>query len=93
MAPVDYNIVKMKNLIGIVENPVIEDLLWEIVSFLDNERTFTGEFKKRDAYFKTRVRINSDFKEDLEELVRLGYLQDLKYSSYKVIKHLWEKSI
>lgn len=90
MNPIDYNKVKIKNLIGILENPTHEDLLFEIVSFLDNERNTEGEFKTHTAFLKTRVRLSSLMSEDLDELVKMGYLEKLKYSNYKVIKHLWE---
>jgi hypothetical protein len=82
--------VKIKNLIGIVDNPTLEDLLFEIVYFLDNERRYDDEFKTHEAFLKTRIRISSLLSEDLDELVKLGYLEKLKYSNYKVIKHLWE---
>ena len=90
MKPLNYNIAKIKNLIGIVENPTLEDLLFEIVSFLDNERRYESEFKTHEAFLKTRVRLSSLLSEDLDELVKLGYLEKLKYSNYRVIKHLWE---
>jgi hypothetical protein len=94
MKSINQKNVKIKNLIGIIDNPTHEDLLFEIVSFLDNERRYEGtsaEFKTHEAFLKTRVRISSLLSEDLDELVKLGYLEKLKYSSYKVIKHLWEK--
>ena len=90
MNPINQNNVKIKNLIGIIDTPTYEDLLFEIVSFLDNEKRYDGEFKTRDAYFKTRVRISSEISDDIDELVKLGYVEKLKYSNYKVIKHLWE---
>ena len=90
MKPINYNIVKIKNLIGIIENPVIEDLLFEIVSFLDNEKNYEGEFKTRDVYFKTRVRLSSEFRDDIDELVKLGYIEKIRHANYKVIRHLWE---
>jgi hypothetical protein len=91
MKPLNQKIVKIKNLIGIIENPTLEDLLFEIVSFLDSERRYDSEFKTHEAFLKTRVRISSLLSEDLDELVKLGYLEKLKYSNYRVIKHLWEK--
>jgi hypothetical protein len=90
MKPVDKNNVKIKNLIGIIENPTYEDLLFEIVNFLNDEQQYDGEFKTRDVFLKTRIRIKSDISDDLDELVKLGYLEKLKYSSYKVLKHNWE---
>ena len=93
MKPIDYNIAKIKNLIGIIENPTYEDLLFEIVSFLDNERNYSGEFKSHDVYAKTRVRINSEFRDDIAELVKMGYVEVIKHANFRVIKHLWEKEV
>ncbi len=90
MKPINQNNVKIKNLIGIVDNPTYEDLLFEIVSFLDNERNVEGEFKIRDVFLKTRARISDDLYADVDKLIEMGYIEKLKYSSYKVIKHLWE---
>jgi hypothetical protein len=90
MKPININNVKIKNLIGIINNPTLEDFLFEIVSFLENERQYDGEFKIRDAYLKTRIRLSSYLPDDLDKLVELGYLEKGKYSVYKVIKHLWE---
>lgn len=90
MKPIKKKNVKIKNLIGIIENPTIEDLLFEIVLFLDNIKKYDGEFLKREVSLFTRIRINDDIIDDLEELVKLGYIEKLKYTSYKVIKHLWE---
>jgi len=91
MKPINQNSAKIKNLIGIIDNPTLEDLLFEIVSFLDNERRYDDEFKTHEAFLKTRVRISSLLSEDLDQLVEMGYLEKCKYSNYRVIKHLWEK--
>lgn len=80
----------MKNLIGIIDEPVHEDLLFEIVQFLDNQAKYDGEFRTRDVSYYTRVRIGHELADDLNELVKLGYIEKLKYTSYKVLKHLWE---
>ena len=96
MKPLDISKAKIKHLIGIIEEPTLEDLLFEIVYFLDEERRYDGEtsqFKTREAFFKTRVRILESISDDLDKLVEMGYLEKLKYSSYRVIKHLWEKEI
>jgi len=93
MLSIDEKNVKIKNLIGIINNPIHEDLLFEIVNFLNDERRYDGEFKLRDVSLKTRVRISSELSDDVDELVNRGYIEKLKYSSYRVIKHLWEKSI
>ena len=90
MKPINEKNVKIKNLIGIIDNPTHEDLLFEIVSFLNDEKNYEGEFKVRDAALKTRVRITSDLNDDIDKLVSLGYVEKLKYTSYKIIKHNWE---
>jgi len=90
MKPINQKAVKIKNLIGIVDNPTYEDLLFEIVSFLDNERNIEGEFKIRDVFLKTRVRISDDLYADVDKLIEMGYIEKLKYSNYRLIKHLWE---
>ena len=90
MKPINKNIVKLKHLIGIVPNPTYEDLLYEIVNFLNNELRFDGEFKTREVSLKTHIRISNDLNNDIDKLEELGYLEKLKYSSYTVIKHLWE---
>ena len=82
--------VKIKNLIGIVDQPTYEDLLFEIVQFLEIENRFDGEFKKGEVSLKTRCRINQELIEDLEKLAELGYIEKLKYTQYKIIKHPWE---
>lgn len=82
--------VKMKNLIGIIDNPTVEDLLFEIVQFLDNSKRYDGEFKMREVSLFTRVRVSSDLSKDISKLIKNGYIEKLKYTSYKVIKHLWE---
>jgi hypothetical protein len=90
MKPIIKENVKLKNLIGIIPEPTIEDLLFEIVQFLDNEKRYDGEFKQREVSMYTRVRIKNELNKDLEELIKKGYIEKLKYTSYKVIKHLWE---
>jgi len=90
MKPINKEIVKLKHLIGIIPNPTYEDLLYEIVNFLNNELRFDGEFKMREVSLKTRVRINLDLNDDIEKLIELGYVEKLKYSNYNILKHLWE---
>ncbi|MFW6310869.1 MAG: hypothetical protein ACOC1K_01395 [Nanoarchaeota archaeon] len=81
--------IKIKNLIGIVDNPTVEDLLFEIVSFLGSENRMDGEFKKWEVSQKTRSRINSEIIEDLEELEKKGYIEKIKYTLFKVLNHPW----
>ena len=90
MKPIKKKNAKIKNLIGIIDNPTHEDLLFEIVQYLDNLKRYDGEFLKREVSLFTRVRIKSDVVEDLEELIKLGYIEKGKYSSYIILKHLWE---
>jgi hypothetical protein len=90
MKPVNKQNAKMKNLIGIIDEPTYEDLLFEIVQFLDNSKRYDGEFKTREVSMYTRVRIGNELQEDIDKLVDMGYLEKLKYTSYKVLKHLWE---
>ena len=90
MNPINKENVKIKNLIGIISNPIYEDLLFEIVYFLDNEKRYDGEFKLRDVSLMTRVRIKKNIEDDMNELAKLGYIEKLKYTSYKVLKHIWE---
>jgi len=90
MKPIKRKNVKMKNLIGIIDEPTYEDLLFEIVDFLDKSGRFDGEFKVKEASLLTRVRIGSELSDDIDELVKLGYVEKLKYTSYKILKHLWE---
>ena len=90
MKPLDKEKVKIRNLIGILEEPTIEDLLFEIVLFLDNDTRYESSFKASEAFQRTSVRINSSLSKDLDHLVELGYLEKNKGSLYKVVKHLWE---
>ena len=90
MKPINESTVKIKNLIGIIDQPTYEDLLFEIASFLSKESSAEGEFRLKDASFKTRVRLSADLNEDILKLVEMGYVEKTKSSSYKVIKHPWE---
>ncbi|NJO90718.1 MAG: hypothetical protein HC831_18475 [Chloroflexia bacterium] len=68
MEKINQRKLKIKNLIGIIDNPVHEDLLFEIVDFLEKERRFDGEFKKGEVALKTRCRIDKDLSADLDIL-------------------------
>lgn len=85
---INKNQIKIRNLLGIIENPTHEDLLFEIITFLEDERR--EEFKKWDVSMKTRCRIGNSLEEDLQVLIDKGYLEHQKYTMYKVIKHPWE---
>jgi hypothetical protein len=82
--------IKIKNLIGIIDNPTYEDLLFEIISFLEDENK--EEFNKWDVTVKTRCRINSSLDQDLQALVDKGYIEHQKYTLYKVVKHPWNEN-
>ena len=90
MRPIINKKAKIKNLIGIINDPIYEDLLFEIAQFLTQENRLNGEFKTREISLKTRVRISTELNDDIDKLVEMGYVEKLKYSSYKLIKHLWE---
>lgn len=81
--------IKIKNLIGLIDNPTYEDLLFEIVDFLEKEQRSDGEFKKWEVSMKTRCRIGEEIIDDLDKLAEKGYIEKLKYSSYKILKHPW----
>ncbi len=70
MKKINKKSVKIKNLIGIVDNPTHEDLLFEIVQFLEAENRLDGEFKKWDVVVKTRCRIGPSLEEDLNVLIK-----------------------
>lgn len=90
MKPVQKQNVRMKNLIGIIPEPTYDDLLFEIVYFLDNYKRYDGEFKVREVSLLTRVRIGKDLQDDIDKLVELGYVKKLKYTAYQIVKHKWE---
>ncbi len=91
MKKLDRNKIKIKNLIGIVDNPTEEDLLFEIVDFLESEGRSDGMFKKSEVSLKTRCRINQDVISDLETLCDLGYIKNNKNKyAYVVLRHPWE---
>lgn len=91
MIPLDYSKAKIKNLLSIIDEPTHEDLLFEIIDFLENENRHDGKFTTHETYLKTRTRILSSVTKDLNKLVELGYLEKHKQSTYEVIKHCWEK--
>lgn len=90
MLAINMSIVQIKNLIAIIEHPTIEDLLYEIVSFLSNENRMDGVFNIKEASLKTRIRLNPDFFDDINLLETKSYIIKLNYTKYQVVKHLWE---
>ncbi len=88
--PINNESVKIKNLLGIIEDPTIEDLLFEIVSFLDHENRLTDKFTKKEVSLKTKYRFNKSLDLDLEKLVSKGYLNKLSKTKFQLLKNLWE---
>ena len=87
--PINKDKVKIKNLLGIIEDPTLTDLLFEITNFLDSENRFNETFTKTEVNLKTKYRINSNLTKDLKELVSEGYLSMAGKAKYKLIKNLW----
>ena len=81
--------IKIKNLIGIVDNPTHEDLLFEIVSFLEKEDRLDDEFIKQEVNLKTRCRIEEDLDQDLKKLQEMGFIEHKGWTKYKLLKHPW----
>jgi len=90
MKGINKNKIKIKNLIGIVDNPTHEDLLFEIVSFLEKEDRLKDEFIKQEVSLKTRCRIEEDLEFDLKKLQELGYIEHKGWTKWKLIKHPWQ---
>jgi len=87
MKKINKNKIKIKNLIGIIDEPSYEDLLFEIASFLEDEGKTS--FKKWDVSMKTTCRISDSLEEDLQILIDKGFLEHQKYTIYELKKHLW----
>jgi len=87
MKKINKSKIKIKNLIGIIDEPTHEDLLFEIVSFLEDEQKV--EFNKGETSLKTRCRIGETLDEDLKILVDLGYIEHQGWTKYKLLKHPW----
>lgn len=90
MKKINKKIVPLKYLIKFNIHPSIEDLLYEIVNFLDVENRLNGEINLAEIINKTSTRINNNIEDDIKILIDNGYLEKLKYTKYRVIKHLWE---
>ena len=87
---IQRNKVKIKNLLGVVENPIEEDLLFEIVSFLEKENRLDDDFGKTEISLKTRLRLSETIEDDLIKLINKGYLKKEGKIKYKVINHPWK---
>ena len=81
--------IKIKNLIGIVDHPTHEDLLFEIVSFLEREDRLDDEFNKEEVSLKTRCRIEEDLELDLKKIQSMGFIEHKGWTKYQLIKHPW----
>lgn len=81
--------VKIKNLMGIIDNPTYDDLLFEIVSFLENENRLDDEFIKQEISLKTRCRIESDLDLDLKKLQETGFIEHKGWTKWQLLKHPW----
>jgi len=93
MKSINQKIVRVKNLIGIIDEPQPEDLLFELVSLLENEQRFDGKFKSSDVYHKCRIRLTPDIREDVDVLINLGYVEKISSGNWVILKHLWENEI
>lgn len=89
MDPININKIKIKNILGLIDSPNIEDLLFEIVNFLNDEKRYDGVFNLREVSLKTRCRINTELIDDIAELENKLYVEKLKYTQYKILMHLW----
>jgi hypothetical protein len=82
--------IKIKNLLGIVEDPTLEDLLFEIVNFLEKESRLEDDFIKYEVSLKTRCRIEENLEDDLSKLQDLDYIEHKGWTKYHLIKHPWQ---
>ena len=82
--------IKIKNLIGIVDHPTYEDLLFEIVSFLEKEDRLDDEFNKEEVNLKSRCRIEENLDLDLRRLQEEGWIEHKGWTKYKLLKHPWQ---
>jgi len=82
--------IKIKNLLGIVEEPTHEDLLFEIVNFLEKESRLEDDFIKYEVNLKTRCRISENLEDDLAKLHDLCYIEHRGWTKYHLLKHPWQ---
>ncbi|HRT03416.1 MAG TPA: hypothetical protein P5513_05710, partial [Candidatus Diapherotrites archaeon] len=82
--------IKIKNLLGLIDNPTYEDLLFEIVTFLEKEGRLEDEFIKQEVSLKTRCRIEENLDADLKKLQELGYIEHRGWTKWKLLKHPWK---
>jgi hypothetical protein len=82
--------IKIKNLLGIIDEPTYEDLLFEIVNFLEKESRLEEDFIKNEVNLKTRCRISENLEDDLAKLQDLGYIEHKGWTKYHLLKHPWQ---
>lgn len=93
MEKLNRDVVPLKNVLGLVTDPSILDLLYEIVDFLDIEGRLDGVFTTKEVLAKTKVRVNEFVEDDIELLVSEGYISKAKGKSngkYVLEKHPWD---
>ena len=90
MKGINKNKIKIKNFLGMVEQPTLEDLLFEIVFFLEKESRLEDEFIKQEVNLKTRCRISEDLEKDLLDLRDKGYIEHKGWTKFKLLKHPWQ---
>lgn len=90
MKKINKKIVPLKYLIRFTIFPDINDLLYEIVNYLELENRMDGEFNIAEVVNKTHTRIGDNVEEDLQTLINKGFIEKLKYTKYRIVKHLWE---
>lgn len=73
----------------VIDKSII-DLLFEIIDFLDKEKRYDGEINYWEICNKTFTRISNSIDDDIDILIKDGYLEKGKYTKYIVIKHPWE---
>ena len=67
-------------------NPSKFDLLYEIAEFLEEEGK--EEFNEWELKNKTQSRVDS-LEENVQFLIDNEFIEKLKYTKYKLLKHLW----
>ena len=82
--------IKIKNLLGMVNEPTLEDLLFEIVSFLEKETRLDDDFTKHEVNLKSRCRISEDLDKDLKSLQEQGWIEHKGWTKYHLLKHPWQ---
>lgn len=88
MIAIDRKKVPVKYALGFTKlNPSPYDMLYEIITFLNNERK--DEFTESELKSKTKSRVPT-FEDNLQTLLDEGFLQRGKYNKLSVINHPWK---